>query len=378
MEALCEKRDAAPASALDALSQKTYSFCEDTATGDVRPGCLVQAANRKTFMQADPSPNEGPVNQALEPIVMRALRRFRALLPEELELALALSHDSPFVRAHTAELEHALLSVCIVAWHSMVGLATKIVVEMSDVLLDDVVLDPDAEKLQGGLPPRRYARLLVSNGSRVATGAFHKPLPLPAQTADKPASALRLPLVTVREIITRHHGTLHVSPEPGRGTAFEIYLPTTVPTEAPAWQDSTGGKSRHIVYVDDYEAMRMLVADTLPDAGFRVSCHESAKDALAALQADPLGCDAVVTDYRLQGSSGIELLKQVKRLRPDLPVIIISGYLDSALAAKAQEEGAAFVISKANDLSELCVALHELLGDAPRPALVSYSDWGKL
>lgn len=378
-------RDAAAAITLDALNQKTYSFCEGTATGDTRPSqvhghpCRVPpGANGKTFMQADPPPDEGPVNQPLELIVLRALRRFRALLPAEVELALELSHEEPFVRVHAADLEHALLSVCIVAWHSMVGLATQVVVEMSDVQLDEVVLDPDADKLQGGLPPRRYARLVVSNGSRVPMGRFHKLIPPPAQTDDRPASAHRLPLVTVREIIARHQGTIQVSQEPGRGTAFDIYLPTSVPLEAPAWRASSGGETRHIVYVDDYEAMRVLVGDTLPDAGFRVTCHESAKDALAALQADPFGCDAVVSDYRLQGSSGIELLKQVKLLRTDLPVIIISGYLDSAVIAKAQEEGAAFVISKANDLSELCVALHALLGDAPRPALVNYSDWSKL
>lgn len=328
-------------------------------------------------MHPDLSQAEGLVNQGLEPIVMRALQRFRALLPSEVELAVELSHEQPRVRAQADRLEQALLSVCIVAWHSMLGVATRIVVEMSEVLLDDIVLDPDADKLQGGLPPRRYARLVVSNSSRAPTGPFHALLPAPALTDDRPASARRLPLPEVRDIIERHQGMIDVSPEPGRGTAFDIYLPAAVPLES---ADDAGADKEmpHVVYVDDYEAMRALVSDTLPQAGFRVTCHESVRQALAALQADPFGCDVLVTDYRLQTHTGIDLLKQVKLLRPDLPVIIISGYMDSALEARAYDEGAALVMNKGADLSSLCVALHRLLGHAPRPALVSYSDWAKL
>lgn len=320
---------------------------------------------------------EGVAVQEFEPVLMRALQRFRALLPGQVGLALELAHEEPHVRADAGRLEDALLSVFIVAWHSMAGVATQIVVELSEVLLDEVVLNPDAQKLQGGLPPRRYARLVVSNNSRVTTGPFHTLVPAPAQMDERPASAHRLQLIEVRNIIAQCQGMFNVLPEAGRGTAFDIYLPTSPPLEAAAFRASESD-TKHIMYVDDYEAMRTLISDTLPEAGFRVTCYETGQEALAALRADPLKCDAVVSDQRLQGFSGIELLRQVKQLRPDLPVIIISGYVDAALEAHAREEGAALLISKASDLSELCVALHKLLGHTPRPALVNYSDWAKL
>lgn len=93
---------------------------------------------------------EESVNQAFEPVLMRSIHRFRALLPSEVELALDVEHDNPRIRAHAQPLEDAMLSACLVAWQSMAGMATQIVIKVREVLLDDVVLDPDAEKLQGG------------------------------------------------------------------------------------------------------------------------------------------------------------------------------------------------------------------------------------
>ncbi len=328
-------------------------------------------------MHADLPPAEGPVNQGLAPIVQRALQRFRAVLPGEIGVALHLSHDDPGIRAVAASLEQALLRVFIVAWHSMGQQAGQIVVEMNEVLLDDVILDPEAGKLQGGLPPRRYAHLHVSNSSRLTPGPSHTLMTAPPLADQHPLGARRLPLVKVHAIIAQHQGMLTVLQEPGRGTAFDIYLPTAVPLETSGFAELEF-KVKHVFYVDDYEPMRVLVSETLPDAGFRVSCFESGKEALALLQADPSQCDLLVTDYRLSGYSGIEVLKQVRRLHPAMPVIIISGYVDDALKSKARDEGAALVISKTSDLSELCIALHELLGRTASPALVSYSEWGKL
>ena len=327
-------------------------------------------------MHIDTAWGEGLLNQSLEPILMGALRRFRALLPSQVDLAIELPQESPLLRANASLLENAVFSACVVAWQSMSGKASQIVVEMKEVQLDQVVLDRDAEKLQGGLPPRGYIWLVITNGDRTDVGPFHRLMPAPAQMDDQPASAHRLNLTDIRDIVVLHQGTMTVSPEPGKGTAFEIFLPTAFPLETLVVRGA-GDDIKHIFYVDDYDGMRALVDETFPDAGFRVSCFESGKAAMLALNADPSECDAVVTDYRLQGFSGVELLKQVKRLRSDLPVIVISGYVDDALKAAAYDAGAALVVSKNHDLHELCVALRELLREAPNPTMTTYSTWAK-
>lgn len=319
-------------------------------------------------MQTNSSPPEGLVLQGLEPIVTGALRRFRALLPADIKLAVEYFCEDPRVRADADQLELALLSVLIIAWQSVAGVNAHMVVSFSEVLLDGVAMNPRADKLRGGLPPRRYGWLSVSNSSRETPGAFHELLPVPTLVDDRASSARRLQLTEVRDVIATHQGLITVLPEAGRGTAFEIYLPTVLGMEVEA-AGVAGTDIRHIVYVDDYEAMRELISETLPDAGFRVTCHESGEKALAAIKADPFGCDAVVTDYQLLGSSGIDLLAQIKRIRPDLPTIIISGYVDEALKAKARERGALMVISKSRDLSELYLALRKVLWRTPGRAV---------
>ena len=106
------------------------------------------------------------LNTGLEPILARAIRRFRALLPQEIELVVDLLSQDIRVRANAKQLEESLLSACMIAWQSMGGKATQIIVEMKDVLLDDITLNPQAESLQGGSLPRQYAWLFISNSAR--------------------------------------------------------------------------------------------------------------------------------------------------------------------------------------------------------------------
>jgi CheY-like chemotaxis protein len=322
-------------------------------------------------------PSDELLNVAITPVLMQAVNRFRALLPREVELALDAPHDSPRVRANAHQLEEAILSACMVAWQSMGGLASQIVVEMKEILLDDVILNSDAEKLRGGLPPRAYAWLVISNSTRTSASPFHTLIPAPADMDDRPSSARRLKLPEIRHVIEGHHGYMTAVPEPQKGTAFELFLPTAGQLATPTLNESASD-IKHIVYVDDYDAMRDLISEVLPDAGFRVSCFESCQDAVAAFLKNPFEYDALVTDYRLQDGSGIELLRKIKRMRPDLPVIIISGYVNASLQAKALEEGASSVMSKTNDLGGLCTELRSLLAVAPDAAMGSYSEFARL
>jgi two-component system response regulator FixJ len=100
----------------------------------------------------------------------------------------------------------------------------------------------------------------------------------------------------------------------------------------------------HIFFVDDEPKVRELVGGTLEQAGFKASCFASAADCLEQLRADK--CDLLITDVKLPGMSGIELLTEVKRFTPSLPVLVVTGYGDIPMAVRVMKAGAADFIEK--------------------------------
>ena len=115
------------------------------------------------------------------------------------------------------------------------------------------------------------------------------------------------------------------------------------------------------MYVDDDPALVFLVSRVLTRKGFAVTTFTDPHEAEAALQANPLACDLLVTDYNMPGFSGVDLLRQAKRIRPDLPVALASGYVTPEIEQRALEEGASALIYKPNDVNELCETVQRLL-----------------
>lgn len=115
------------------------------------------------------------------------------------------------------------------------------------------------------------------------------------------------------------------------------------------------------MYVDDDEALVFLVQRVLTRKGFRVSAFSDPRLASIALRERAVEFDLLVTDYNMPGFCGIDLLREAREVRPDLPVALASGYVTPEIEQQAFAEGAGALIHKPNDVEELCDIVQKLV-----------------
>ena len=115
---------------------------------------------------------------------------------------------------------------------------------------------------------------------------------------------------------------------------------------------------RHLLLVDDEAPLLFLATRALEEHGYRVSGCGNGADALAAFKRNPLDFDLVVTDLKMRGMSGLDLLRELHAMRPELPVILASGHVDEELRATAIAAGAAAVLAKPGTIEELGDLVH--------------------
>ncbi|MCB2007735.1 MAG: response regulator, partial [Rhodoferax sp.] len=180
-----------------------------------------------------------------------------------------------------------------------------------------------------------------------------------------------LGLAVVHGIMRTHQGSVGVQSTPGKGSVFTLYFPpakspAAAAPSAPPLPSTVQGNGKHVMYVDDDEALVFLVERVLTRKGFRVSSFSDPRLASVALRERAQEFDLLVTDYNMPGFCGVDLLREAREVRPELPVALASGYVTAEIEQQAFAEGAGALIHKPNDVEELCDIVQKLVhGNKP-------------
>jgi CheY-like chemotaxis protein len=150
-----------------------------------------------------------------------------------------------------------------------------------------------------------------------------------------------LGLAVVQGIVKRLDGAVVVRSEPGKGSTFEVYLPQAreVSLAKESQPKSIPGGTEHILFIDDEEALTRAAKATLERLGYRITVSLSGAEALHSFRSEPDLFDLVITDYTMPGMTGADLAKEILEIRPDIPIILCTGFSEQINEEKARIMG---------------------------------------
>jgi CheY-like chemotaxis protein len=174
-------------------------------------------------------------------------------------------------------------------------------------------------------------------------------------------------LSVVHGIVKSYGGDITVSSEPGKGTQIDIYLPmikstAEVPLETVSAEPIRGG-DEHILLVDDEENIVRMVQSMLEHLGYRVTARTSSVEALEAFPTLPRKFDIIITDQTMPNITGEELAKELLRIRPDIPIILCTGFSEIISEEKAKSIGIREYIMKPILKNKMARAIRHVLDE---------------
>lgn len=298
----------------------------------------------------------------LGPIVREALSLLRATLPSTLLLEQALEEGMPDVHANATQVHQIVMNLCTNAAHAMKGKQGKIRVELVALTLADGATKPHVE-----LRPGRYARLSISDTGHGMDAATRARIFEPFFTTKTAGEGTGLGLSVVHGIVKGYGGVVTVDSEVGRGTTFSIYLPASTGATAEASAGSTAlprGAGQRVLYVDDEVALGTATALMLERMGYRPVAFQSPVAALAALREAPETYAALITDFTMPELTGVDLIRETRKLRRDLPTLLVTGSSGDITKEQLQSLGTRELLNKPLDYATLAIALHRALAQS--------------
>jgi two-component system, cell cycle sensor histidine kinase and response regulator CckA len=288
--------------------------------------------------------------QMLQPQIVDVnafVRRLETALPPvigpHIEIVAALSPDVADVKVDPASLEQVLMNLAVNARDAMPN-GGRLTIETANVELDSVYADTHATVVPGP-----YVMLAVNDTGQGmdATTRAHVFEPFFGRGKDQTQTD-GLGLATVYGIVKQSGGYIWVYSEPGRGTAFKVYLPP-VPAEALAatLPEGTAGDMPRawetVLLVDDEDAPRALAREALRRHGYVVLEARHGLDALRVAERHQDTIHLMVTDVVMPYVTGRDLAERLASVRPGMKVLFVSGYSDHALMQQDVTPGAAFL-----------------------------------
>jgi len=291
-------------------------------------------------------------------VVKEALKLIRATLPTTIEIRQNIKKESGMVLADPTQMHQVVMNLCTNAAHAMLGKGGELEVSVVNVDLDatSVVQYP-------GMKPGRYVRLTVSDTGH---GMDHEAMSRifePYFTTKEKGVGTGLGLAVVHGIVQSCGGRIVVYSEPGKGTTFHICLPRidVKAGEATEPLEALPKGNERIMFVDDEETLRNVAQEMLEYLGYKVVVKPNGTEALETFRSQPDGFDLIITDQTMPHMTGEMLARELLRIKPDIPIILCTGYSAVITEKKAKGVGIREFVMKPLVLRDLAVTVRRVV-----------------
>ncbi|KAA3655898.1 MAG: PAS domain S-box protein [Calditrichaeota bacterium] len=291
---------------------------------------------------------------ALHLIVKETLQFLRPTLPVTIQIQKKINRDCSKVIADATQMHQVIMNLCTNAFHAMEETGGILRIE-----LDQIPFNEDVHLLHPGLKAQDHVRLTVSDTGCGMDNFTKERIFEPFFSTKKGGKGTGLGLSVVHGIVHSHGGDISVQSEKLHGTTFHVFLPaqqnhTYQPTTTKA---SIRKGEENILLVDDERIIVQMLKRMLEEFGHTVFAYTKSNEALAALREKPGFIDLLITDLTMPVMTGLELTREVKKVRSDLPVIMITGYSEKLSEGLIHGYGISQIISKPIRTTEITGAI---------------------
>jgi PAS domain S-box-containing protein len=297
----------------------------------------------------------------ISPIVKEGIKLLRSSLPSNIEIRQSIESDTGIVDADPTQIHQILMNLCVNAGHAMRKEGGVLEIGIRNVEIEGW----DSESGYLDMTPGPYLLLYVSDtGEGITPDVLHHIFE-PYFTTKEKSEGTGLGLSVVHGIVNSYGGTIKVYSEPGKKTTFHVYLPRIKEAkEMVGVEDRPSvlptGQER-VLFVDDELVLVEIGKQMLEWLGYEVTIRTSSVEALELFRRKPDHFDVVITDMTMPNMTGDMLSIELMQIRPDIPIILCTGFSERISEEKAKLLGIKAFVMKPLVIRDLANAVRKAL-----------------
>jgi PAS domain S-box-containing protein len=302
------------------------------------------------------SRSSSPTYEPFDPraVALEAINLLRLTLPRSVRIEAQFANDAPPILADPSQFHQVLINLVTNAAHAYDGEGVVI------VSLDRTMHTEIAKAEGARLDPGVYLRVrVVDTGCGMDAGTLKRAFD-PFFTTRAPGEGTGLGLSVVHSIVEKHRGSIEIQSMPAKGTTATVYFPAIeveLHTVASRPASNTRGDNEKIMYVDDEEALVLLMEGSLRNLGYSVRGFTDPAIALGEFSRAPHEFDVVITDLAMPGMTGREFAAKIRELSKSVPIVMTSGYIRDEDREAARQLNITRLVYKSNTIRQLTDAL---------------------